>query len=165
MQRSIAVGDGLSDFRRQAGWTRALKGHGPYGNITGWFPLCGPVAQGIEQRFPVPCVGGSNPSRPASLFHRKAQSFVEILPLGPPALLHLNCTPRREDLLRRSRGEGSIYRRKDRLWVTRYKATGRRKYLYRKTRKAVADKLRGRLSWGGRFRFKEECSVCGRLFG
>lgn len=51
------------------------------------------------------------------------------------------------------------------MWVTRYKATGRRKYLYRKTRKAVADKLRGRLSWGGRFRFKEECSVCGRLFG
>jgi len=29
------------------------------------------------------------------------------------------------------------------LWVTRYKAAGRRKYLYRKTRKAVADKLRG----------------------
>src|SRR5215207_10199490 len=94
-------------------------------------------------RFPGPCVGGSNPSRPASLFHRKAQSFVEILPLGPPALLHLNCTLRREDLLRRSRGEGSIYRRKDGLWVTRYKAAGRRKYLYRKTRKAVADKLRG----------------------
>src|SRR5215204_2742797 len=79
MQRSIAVGDGLSDFRRQAGWTRALKGHGPYGNITGWFPLCGPVAQGIEQRFPVPCVGGSNPSRPASLFHRKAEGFFETL--------------------------------------------------------------------------------------
>jgi integrase len=50
--------------------------------------------------------------------------------------------------LRRSRGEGSAYRRKDGLWVTRYEAAGRRKYLYRKTRKVVADKLRERRSWG-----------------
>src|SRR5215207_464852 len=82
MQRSIAVGDGLSDFRRQAGWTRALKGHGPYGNITGWFPLCGPVAQGIEQRFPVPCVGGSNPSRPALRLPPKLGGFL-FLPTSP----------------------------------------------------------------------------------
>jgi hypothetical protein len=27
--------------------------------------LRGPVAQGIEQRFPGPCVAGSNPARPA----------------------------------------------------------------------------------------------------
>ena len=29
----------------------------------------GPVAQGIEQRFPGPCVAGSNPARPASRFY------------------------------------------------------------------------------------------------
>jgi integrase len=50
--------------------------------------------------------------------------------------------------LRRSRGEGSIYRRKDGLWVALYEAAGKRKYLYGKTRKVVADKLRERLSWG-----------------
>ena len=50
--------------------------------------------------------------------------------------------------MRRSRGEGSIYRRMDGLWVARYEAAGRRKYLYGKTRKAGAVKLRERLSWG-----------------
>jgi integrase len=50
--------------------------------------------------------------------------------------------------LRRSRGEGSIYRRKDGLWVACYEAAGKRKYLYGKTRKVVANKLRERLSWG-----------------
>jgi hypothetical protein len=30
-------------------------------------PDSGPVAQGIEQRFPGPCVAGSNPARPAHI--------------------------------------------------------------------------------------------------
>jgi hypothetical protein len=42
-----------------------LKGPGHCGNISGRFPFRGPVAQGIEQRFPGPCVAGSNPARPA----------------------------------------------------------------------------------------------------
>jgi hypothetical protein len=63
-------------------------------------------------------------------------------PFGPLALLHLR---REETLLRRSRGEGSIYRTKDGSWVARYEATGRRRYLYGKTKKAVTDKLRRRL--------------------
>ena len=50
--------------------------------------------------------------------------------------------------LRRSRGDGSIYRRKDGLWVARYEAAGKRKYLYGKTRKIVADKLREKLASG-----------------
>jgi integrase len=50
--------------------------------------------------------------------------------------------------LRRSRGEGSVYRRKDGLWVARYEAAGKRKYLYGKTKKIVVDKLRERLSSG-----------------
>ena len=50
--------------------------------------------------------------------------------------------------MRRSRGEGSIYRRKDGLWVARYEAAGKRKYLYGKTRKIVADKLREKLASG-----------------
>src|SRR5215203_4752960 len=41
----------------------------------------GPVAQGIEQWFPVPCVGGSNPSRPASFSPHKRGS-VGISPSG-----------------------------------------------------------------------------------
>ena len=32
--------------------------------------------------------------------------------------------------MRRAQGEGAIYRRKDRLWVARYVAAGKRKYLY-----------------------------------
>jgi integrase len=63
-------------------------------------------------------------------------------------LLHLNCTLRR-DLLRRSRGEGSVYKRKDGLWVARYEAAGKRKYLYGKTKKIVTDKFREMLSSGG----------------
>jgi hypothetical protein len=56
-------------------------------------------------------------------------------------LLHLNYTLRRE-LLRSSRGEGSVYQRKDGLWVARYVAAGKRKYVYGKSKKAVTDKLR-----------------------
>jgi integrase len=51
-------------------------------------------------------------------------------------------------MLRRSRGEGSVYRRKDGLWVARYEAAGKRKYLYGKTKKVVTDRLRERLSSG-----------------
>jgi integrase len=50
--------------------------------------------------------------------------------------------------LRRSRGEGSVYQRRDGLWVGRYEAAGRRKYVYGKSKKAVTDKLRERLSSG-----------------
>lgn len=48
--------------------------------------------------------------------------------------------------MRRSKGEGAIYRRKTGakkgLWVAEYKAGSKKKYLYGKTKKAVADKLR-----------------------
>ncbi len=54
--------------------------------------------------------------------------------------------------MRRSKGEGAIYRRKTGakkgLWVAEYKVGTKRRYLYGKTRKAVADKLRERLSSG-----------------
>jgi integrase len=42
---------------------------------------------------------------------------------------------------RRSRGEGSIYRRKDGSWVAQYTAGDKRRYIYGKTRKDVAAKL------------------------
>ena len=48
--------------------------------------------------------------------------------------------------MRRSSGEGSVYQRKSGpkkgLWVAEYKAAGKRKYLYGKTKKTVTDKLR-----------------------
>ena len=73
---------------------------------------------------------------------------MEILPLVHRSYCTLTAPPKKGGSLRRSRGEGSIYRRKDGLWVARYEVAGRRKYLYGKTRKAVSDKLRERLSWG-----------------
>src|ERR687893_679905 len=46
---------------------------------------------------------------------------------------------------RRSKGEGSIYRRKDGLWVGQYKVQTHKgkktKYIYGKTKKEVAAKL------------------------
>ena len=42
---------------------------------------------------------------------------------------------------RRGRGEGSIYRRKDGRWVGQYEVNGKRRYVYGKTRKAVAGTL------------------------
>src|SRR5215213_5516238 len=55
--------------------------------------------------------------------------------------------------MRRSRGEGAIYQRKTGpkkgLWVAEYKVGTKRKYLYGKTKKAVSDKLKERLSSGG----------------
>lgn len=42
---------------------------------------------------------------------------------------------------RRSPGEGSIYKRKDGLWVAQYKVEGKTKYIYRKTRKEVSAAL------------------------
>jgi integrase len=42
---------------------------------------------------------------------------------------------------RRGRDEGSIYRRKDGRWVAQYEANGKRRYIYGKTRKDVAQKL------------------------
>ena len=46
--------------------------------------FCMPVAQGIEQRFPVPYVGGSNPSRPLLLSSGNLQT-TSLLSL--PSLL------------------------------------------------------------------------------
>jgi len=43
---------------------------------------------------------------------------------------------------KRGRGEGSIYRRKDGRWVGQYEVDGKRRYVYAKTRKEVAGKLR-----------------------
>lgn len=45
-------------------------------------------------------------------------------------------------MARRARGEGSIYRRKDGLWVAESLVGGRRKYLYAKTKKAAFEKKR-----------------------
>src|SRR5215213_7049842 len=59
-----------------------LKGSSPCGNISKRFPLRGPVAQGIEQRFPGPCVAGSNPARPAS--------FCPVFSLPDGAFLSLS---------------------------------------------------------------------------
>ena len=42
---------------------------------------------------------------------------------------------------RRGRGEGSIYRRKDGRWVGQYEVNGKRRYVYGRTRKEVAEKL------------------------
>jgi hypothetical protein len=50
--------------------------------------------------------------------------------------------------MRRSRGEGSVYKRKDGLWVAQYEVGGKRRYLYGKTKKAVADRLREKTTSG-----------------
>ena len=42
---------------------------------------------------------------------------------------------------RRGRGEGSIYRRKDGRWVGQYEVNGKRRYVYGRTRKEVAERL------------------------
>ena len=42
---------------------------------------------------------------------------------------------------RRNNGEGSIQKRKDGRWCGRYTVNGKRKYVYGKTRKEVAEKL------------------------
>ncbi len=42
---------------------------------------------------------------------------------------------------RRGRGEGSIYRRKDGRWVGQYEVNAKRRYVYARTRKEVAEKL------------------------
>lgn len=52
---------------------------------------------------------------------------------------------------RRSRGDGSVYQRKDGLWVAKYEAVmpsgePKTKYLYAKTRKAAAARLREALA-------------------
>jgi integrase len=47
--------------------------------------------------------------------------------------------------MRRSRGEGSVYKRKDGLWVAQYEVGGKRRYLYGKTKKAVTDRLREKI--------------------
>ena len=45
-------------------------------------------------------------------------------------------------IMRRDYGEGSVFERKDGLWVARYIADGKRKSLYEKTEKEVKKKLR-----------------------
>jgi integrase len=42
---------------------------------------------------------------------------------------------------RRGRGEGSIYRRKDGSWVAQYTTGDKRRYIYGKTKKEVAERL------------------------
>jgi len=42
---------------------------------------------------------------------------------------------------RRGKGEGSIYRRKDGRWVGQYEINGKRRYVYGRIRKEVAEKL------------------------
>ena len=42
---------------------------------------------------------------------------------------------------RRGKGEGSIYRRKDGRWVGQYEVSGKRRYVYGRTRKEIAQKL------------------------
>jgi integrase len=104
-----------------------------------------PVAQGIEQGFPKPCVGGSNPSRRAILLPAKA---LEKQRAPPPLSIFTTAystVRRRKMSKRRGKGEGSIYRRKDGLWVGQYELqtpTGTKtKYLYGKSRKEVAANL------------------------
>jgi integrase len=55
-------------------------------------------------------------------------------------------TARTKRNMRRSRGEGSVYKRKDGLWVAQYEVGGKRRYLYRKTKKAVTDSLREKMT-------------------
>jgi integrase len=43
---------------------------------------------------------------------------------------------------KRGKGEGSIYHRKDGRWVGQYEVDGKRRYVYARTRKEVAEKLR-----------------------
>lgn len=47
---------------------------------------------------------------------------------------------------RRSRGEGSVYKRKDGAWCAQYNHGSKKKYLYGKTKKAVTDRLRERMN-------------------
>ena len=42
---------------------------------------------------------------------------------------------------RRGKGEGSIYRRKDGRWVGQYEVNGKRRYVYGRIRREVAEKL------------------------
>ena len=48
--------------------------------------------------------------------------------------------------MRRAKGEGSIFKRKDGRWQARYQAGDKRKYIYGKTRAEVARKLNEALS-------------------
>jgi integrase len=47
---------------------------------------------------------------------------------------------------RRSRGEGSVYKRKDGSWCAQYSHGSKKKYLYAKTKKAVTDRLREQMN-------------------
>ena len=48
--------------------------------------------------------------------------------------------------MRRARGEGSVYKRKDGLWVAQYEISGKGRHLYGKTKKAVTDRLREKMT-------------------
>ena len=48
--------------------------------------------------------------------------------------------------MRRAKGEGSIFKRKDGRWQARYQAGGKRRYIYGKTRQEVAKRLTEALS-------------------
>src|SRR5215217_4313801 len=70
-------------------------------------------------------------------------------PRSPPTssmyLVQVMSSQEREEFVRRSKGEGAIYRRKTGakkgLWVAEYSVGKKRRYFYGKTKKAVADSL------------------------
>jgi integrase len=113
--------------------------------MRGRFSLRGPVAQGIEQRFPGPCVAGSNPAGPALLFLLKYGKTRDPLFETRPRYSYPYSHEGNEVAKKRGNGEGSVYRRKDGLWVGQYKVRtpngNKTKYIYSKTRKDAATKL------------------------
>ena len=124
-----------------------------------------PVAQGIEHRFPKPGVGGSNPSR-------RTTRWSDEIPIGKgetaalsPSLQSLSPRPSMPLTVyltvygvisseaaqerveyegqKHSKGEGSVYRRKDGRVVGEYEdALGKRRYISGKTKKDVKTRLR-----------------------
>jgi hypothetical protein len=65
---------------------------------------------------------------------------------------------------RRSRGEGSIYRRKDGRWVGQYEVNDKHQYVYGKTRAEVAAKLAKVIAQrNAGFVFDCECLILAQL--
>ncbi len=98
----------------------------------------------------MPCVGGSNPSRPALLFPAKLGKAVIFSSIKCVHYSFLYSYKEEELPKKRGNGEGSVYRRKDGLWVGQYVIKTpdgtKTKYIYSKTRKEVATKLAKTLS-------------------
>ena len=98
-----------------------------------------------QQRFPGPCVAGSNPSRPALVSPAKLEKSEIFSSVRYVHYSFLYSHEGREVVKRRGNGEGSIYRRKDGLWVGQYKVhtpnRTKTKDIYSKNRKDTAAKL------------------------